>query len=154
MVLVPPWCSSVWFSAHSAYIPATKIRSSREVNVPYTSWGHLSSLGVLSAQICLWFYLFLWNYVNIIGRVRVNYSIEYKIPFLKTRASISTLEKSFVFLFPILSSVKIKFLYQVFTTHTHCVPGTGIPRWIRETPFLHGTHDLAAGETTHYMTAW
>lgn len=147
MAPIPPWRSSVWFSAHSACIPAIQIRSSRELNVPYTSWGHFSSLRELSAQICLCFYLFLWNHVNIIGRVKVNYYIVYKIPSVKTRASINTLEKSFVFLFLISSSVKIKFFHQAFTTHALC-PGTGIPRWIRKTPFLHRTHDPAAEETT------
>lgn len=139
---VPPWCSSVWFSTHSSCVPATQIRHSREKNVPYTSQGHSSSFRELYAQICLSFYFFLWNYRNSIGKGQVNYSVECKISFLKTRAPISTLFKSLVFILLKLSSVKLKF-FQIFAEHWLCTRHWGMKNNQRN-PFLHRTPDLAA----------
>lgn len=139
---VPPWCSLVWFSAHSACIPATQIRHSREQYIPYTSQGHSSSFRELYAQIHVGFYFFLWNYMNIFGKGQANYSVEYKISSLKTRAPISPLYKSLVFLFLKLSSVKLKFC-ETFAEHWLCTRHWGMKNNQRN-PFLHRTHDLAA----------
>lgn len=96
---------------------------------------HFSSLRVLSAQIRPGFCFILWNYTNIIGEVEVYYSIECKFHPLKPELP-STPWRSLVFLFLILSSVKINFLYQTFTEHALC---TSHPRYEGESEKPHSS---------------